>query len=383
MSYHQFYKQLEATAHKLFPELSGVQVSWEHLISPLELKLPKSVLTTAQAAIDAFYRVSHTPAFAAALSPVPVGVHSGGHDSVLMTYDFHTNEDGQCFLVEINTNGAGFLLSSVMQIVKLGQAAESFKPLLDLRQSFVRELELSKRSADRPHVAIVDENLQEQKMYPEFLMYKNWFEAQGWSAELVELRDFVKADLVYNRATDFYLESEAAAALREAHLQNIACVTPNPHEYWLLADKERLIQFGSDSFWREIGGSIEDRAAISNVLIPTFEKSQLGSPEQIWEQRRSLFFKPKRSHGGKSVYRGESVSRKVFERLMQEDILIQKFQPAQKFPTDDDRSVLNNWKFDLRFFVYQNQIQMAVARSYQGQVTNFASPLGGFTFVQF
>src|SRR5690606_33937586 len=105
--------------------------------------------------------------------------------------------------------------------------------------------------------------------------------------------------------------------------------------------------------------------------LPTYEKSHFSSENEIWDQRKSLFFKPRQSHGGKSVYRGESVSRKVFERLMSEDVVIQRFQPAQKFPTDDPRSVLANWKFDIRFFVYQDKIQLAAARAYQGQVTNF------------
>jgi hypothetical protein len=68
---------------------------------------------------------------------------------------------------------------------------------------------------------------------------------------------------------------------------------------------------------------------------------------------------------------------------MAEDILIQKFRPAQHVPTDDPRSVLSHWKFDLRFFVYADQIQMTTARIYQGQVTNFSSPMGGFTKVVF
>ena len=83
------------------------------------------------------------------------------------------------------------------------------------------------------------------------------------------------------------------------------------------------------------------------------------------------------------MYRGESVSRKVFERLMAEDPLIQKFRPAQRVPVDDERSVLANWKFDLRFYVYEDQIQLACARIYQGQVTNFSSPMGGYTRVKF
>ncbi len=386
MSYHQYYRQIESTARELFPSLSGVEVTWEHLVSPLELKLPAAILSRAEKAIQAFYRVSRLPAYAGQLPTDLVGSHSGGHDSVLMAYDFHTTEDGRCYLVEINTNGAGYLLSSVMQIVKSGTRAEDFGPLRELRSSFEHELKASgiKVSGPSPRVAICDEGVMEQKMYPEFLMYKDFFKSFGWDAEIVEARDFAgAADVVYNRSTDFYLQSEHSEGTRNAHLKNLSCVTPNPHEYWLLADKERLVQFGLDSFWNAIGGTVEDRAAIQEVLIPTFEKSQFASLDEIWEQRKSLFFKPKRSHGGKSVYRGESVSRKVFERLVLEDILIQKFSPAQKVPTDDERSVLNNWKFDLRFFVYQDRIQQIVARVYQGQVTNFASPLGGFTFVQF
>ncbi len=68
---------------------------------------------------------------------------------------------------------------------------------------------------------------------------------------------------------------------------------------------------------------------------------------------------------------------------MAEDILIQRYQPAQKVPTDDPRSVLENWKFDLRFYVYEDNIQLSCARIYQGQVTNFASPMGGFTSLRF
>ena len=70
-----------------------------------------------------------------------------------------------------------------------------------------------------------------------------------------------------------------------------------------------------------------------------------------------------------------------FDRIP--DKKIQQYRPAQRVPTDDPRSVLNNWKFDLRFFVYADQVHLTTARIYQGQVTNFASPLGGFTRVIF
>lgn len=385
--YHSFYKSIQEQARKLAPSLGELaEVSWDHLVSPLEIRLPKSVWTTAQSAIQAFYRVSRRAEFAAQLQPGPaVCARPPANHSVLMAYDFHTNEAGECFLVEINTNASGYPLASLMQAVKAGTDIEQFAPLEDLFSSFQNELLLfGGTPPTHPRIAITDENLLEQKMYPEFLIYRDWFQRHGWQAELIEAKDFVRADFVYNRTTDFYFDGEAVSHLRRAYEHREACFSPNPYEYWLLADKERLIQFGDDSFWSTLNAGEADREAIRRVLIPTFDKRAFGSSEEIWEQRKQLFFKPKRSHGGKSVYRGESVSRKVFERLMLDDeVLVQRYSPAQKMPTDDPRSVLNNWKFDLRFFAYQDRIQLCTARIYQGQVTNFASPYGGFTLVQF
>lgn len=371
-------------------------MTWDHLVSPLEVRLPKNVLSRASRAIAALHRVSRRDAYAGLLEPIPgVSDNKTAHESVLMAYDFHTNEFGDCFLVEVNTNASGFMLSSLMEMTHSETNPADYLPLHKLRQSFIDELKLWGQASATPQIAISDEDIPEQKMYGEFLMYRDWFSEQGWGAQLCEARDFKmtdgklstpwgpRIDLVYNRLTDFYLEDPQHVSLREAFVAGAACISPNPREYWLLADKQRLIQLTTPGFLISAGATPEEIADIEKILIPTFEKDAFGSPEEIWAQRKNLFFKPKRSHGGKSVYRGESVSRKVFERLMQEDILIQQFSPAQKMPTDDPRSVLTNWKFDLRFYVYADKIQLAVARIYQGQVTNFASPLGGFTMVRF
>lgn len=360
-------------------------VAWEHLISPLEIQLHKKILATAEVAIRAFYKISRSENYVRALgTPPPVGQKKSRHHSVLMAYDFHTAEDGSCKLVEINTNGSGFMLASLLYAVKSGEKLDQFSPLNRLYDSFLNEMKLWGGSkASEKTVAIVDENVLTQKMYPEFLMYQDWFSGQGWKANILDVENVDDSALIYNRSTDFYLDQPQSEILLKKYLAEDACITPNPYEYWLLADKERLIQLGLESFWQSLGASTDDRSAIESVLIPTFDKSAFGDEQELWDKRKTLFFKPKRAYGGKSVYRGESVSRKVFERLMLEDILVQKFFPAQKVPTDDPRSVLNNWKFDLRLFVYEDKIQLAVARSYQGQVTNFASEYGGFTFVQF
>lgn len=386
MSYHQFYSQLNKNARTLFPSLAQVpEISWDMLISPVEVKLSRGVRETCEQAIRALYSVSRRPQYASLLEPVPgISDPPTRHHSVLMAYDFHTSEDGTCALVEVNTNAAGFMLASLMEMTHSAQPTLEFPPLVDLAQAFKNEIQLWGKTSS-PSIAIVDEDIEQQKMYAEFLMYRDWFVHHcGWKAELVDSKAFSGAqNFVYNRMTDFYLENPAHAALRDAFVSDRACFSPNPREYWLLGDKQRLIQLGQKEFLDQCGATEAERAAISKVLIPTYDKTFFSGEDEIWSKRKSLFFKPKRSHGGKSVYRGESVSRKVFERLMQEDILIQKFQPAQAVPVDDPRSVLNNWKFDLRFYVYEDRIQLAATRIYQGQVTNFSSPMGGFTLVRF
>lgn len=395
MPYHQFYKHFSERALRFFPGLKSIEEpAWDHLVSPLELRLPKKILHTVQEAVRALYAVSRRSGFQDQLEKIP-GVEPKPNKSVLMAYDFHTNEAGEAFLVEVNTNASGFMLSSVMEMTHAEFSIEDFEPLQALRVSFLNELGLMQKNQSTPFIAITDEDIPQQKMYLEFLMYRDWFKSFGWGTEFCEAKDFrvegdklltgqgAKVDLVYNRLTDFYFEEPEHSGLREGFERQLACVSPNPFEYYLLGDKQRLIQLGDAEFLKQAGATEAEIAAIAKVIIPTFDKTHFASTAEIWQQRRQLFFKPKRSHGGKSVYRGESVSKKVFERLMLEDILIQRYQAAQKMPTDDPRSVLENWKFDLRFYVYEDRIQLSVARIYQGQVTNFTSAMGGFTAVRF
>lgn len=395
-AYHHFYKKLEQLSKQLFPSLSGVEApAWDHLVSPLEIRLSRRIYEQAHAAIRSLHALTRRPEYAARLETVPLisSTHTR-HESALMAYDFHTSEQGECFLVEVNTNAAGYLLAAIMEMAH--DESGGLQRIEKLRATFESELRLWGKSSSQPAIAITDEDIPAQKMYPEFVMYRDLFRQSGWTSEFCEGKDFSldkngklqapcvgRPDLIYNRLTDFYLEAPQNSALRHAFSEQSACVTPNPREYWLLADKQRLVDFSSPGFLQSAGATAEEIAALEKVLIPSFEMKSFPSQDEIWSERKNLFFKPKRSHGGKSVYRGESVSRKVFERLLQEDVLIQQFRPAQKVPTDDPRSVLENWKFDLRFFVYRDEIQMVAARIYQGQVTNFASPLGGFTRVRF
>lgn len=388
MSFNSFYKQLEQKAREAFPNLAAeTQVSWDYLVSPLEIELPQSVQSFVSEAIKVAYKASRQEKYTQNIQGAPKEILDCKvkNHSVLMAYDFHTTENGEAYLVEVNTNASGYIFASLMEATHRDSALLDSPEIKNLKESFFKELSLWGQPITGRRVAIVDEDIPAQKMFPEFLMYRDLFNSWGWHSRIVESKSLQPKDfdLVYNRITDFYLEFPQHAQLREAFLKQSLCLTPQPREYALLADKQRLVELSTAGWLEKLNLSEQEIADLRKVLIPTFERAQFGTEEEIWSQRKTLFFKPKRSFGAKSVYRGESVSRKVFERLMQEDILIQKFVPAQKVPTDDPRSVLNNWKFDLRCFAYEDQLHLCVARIYQGQVTNFASPLGGFTKVKF
>jgi hypothetical protein len=387
--YQRFYRQLSQAAIKNFPSLSQIpEVSWDHLVSPYTVELPKSVYTNASRTIEILFRLSRNEKYQGLVNFSERFPARAANESVLMAYDFHTSEGGDVRLVEINTNASGFLFSALMNTIADETDLFASDYIQKLKSSFITEA-----GATPANIAIVDDDLTHQKMFSEFLMYRDLFHKWGWNAEIFEASTLQfdrelkshgrQIDFVYNRSTDFFLEEAAHAAMKSALEKQMARISPQPQEYYLLADKQRLIDFTESGWLQKAGASEPEIEALRLTLIPTFKIQDYATTEDIWSERRSLFFKPKQSYGGKSVYRGESVSRRVFERLMGEDIVIQKFTPAQRMPNAGENDPLSHWKFDLRFYVYRDQIQQVSARCYQGQVTNFSSPFGGFTRVKF
>jgi hypothetical protein len=376
-----FYSQLKSNAEKNFPSIKELDsVSWNHLVSPYVVKLPVVIREKVEKAIRAFYQLSRKSSYQSLVGAddrIPFDVRN---DSVLMAYDFHTTMAGDAKLVEINTNASGFLFSALMNATHSAEEVLQLNSVQDLKKSFEEE-----GFSSGENVSIVDDNLPEQKMYSEFLMYRDLFSHWGATARIEEAAavDTAKVKFVYNRSTDFYLSAPEHQAMKQAWEKGAPVISPQPREYFLLADKERLIDFTKEGWLEQAGANSDEQSAIREVLIPSFEKSHFATVDALWSQRRTLFFKPKHAYGGKSVYRGESVSRKVFDRLMGEDILVQKFFPASPLPDVDPGDSLAHWKFDVRFYVYRDRIQQVAARLYQGQVTNFTTPFGGFTRIEF
>ena len=392
-NYVSFYKQAHGLLQQQWPSTKNQEIDLRNLIAPLDLKLPKAILEKAQKAVEVLSGLPKNPVYYQHVAQGEgveffknVSPSMKKQNSILMAYDFHCDADGNIGLIEINTNAAGFMLASLAQQTHEIKTAET--SLEKLKAAFLKEWHLAKDRTTLKSVRIVDDNLSEQKMFAEFLMYKDWFEQQGLSAEIIEARAPMSSEqedttLIYNRSTDFLFMDESHAWLKEAYIQNRVCVTPHPREYLLLADKQRLIDLSQPEWRKQLNLTQEQEEILNAVLLPAQDLKSFTSLDELWGERKNYMFKPKRSYGGKSVYRGSSVSRKVFDRLLQEETLAQKYFPAMNYPTKDPNSIMKDWKFDLRFYVYESEIQLSIARLYQGQVTNFSSTYGGFCPIHF
>lgn len=373
--------------HRKFPALALERLeslAAETLVSNQVLKLPHAVWMQATDFVRACHELRHSSRYARTLERETQDRHliDPGHDSIAMSYDFHLDESGTLKLIEINTNASFLALGD-----ELYEAQNLAKPNPEFSSRAFeacvrRELSAVLGPGAPLKAAIVDEAPEAQKLFLEFLVYEQWFKSWGWD---VAVRDSALDpsgfSFIYNRDTDFYLETERLAHLRRAWVQKTAALSPHPYQYLLLADKQRQIDWAVPGFFESIGLSEDSVRALRRHLPRVFDLNA-ESAETLWAQRKSLFIKPKRSFGAKQSYRGGSISRKMFEELIPQDMIAQEFIPAPELKFDVNGTP-TSMKYDLRFYAYGDEVQTVMARLYQGQVTNLRTEGGGFTAISF
>ena len=363
-----------------------------HLFSAFRVFVERSDLAFMARLISAIDSVVALPAWQTqTLARAPaIAQHENPAAGVFFGYDFHLSPAGPR-LIEINTNAGGALLNALRLTARPdgGQSAETVSNSVFL-EMFRQEWRLVRGDRPLSCVAIVDEAPQSQYLYPEFLLFQSLFSAAGIAALIADPRDLQwengglfcrgqRIDLVYNRLTDFALAAPQHAALRAAYLDNAVVLTPHPRVHALFADKRNLVKL-SDPDWLVRAGV---DPALCTILREGVPRTQAVTPEnamELWRHRRAYFFKPATGYGSKGAYRGDKMTRGVFDQVSQGGFV------AQELVTPPERLVRINgveqkFKFDLRLFVYGGQVQLVVARLYQGQTTNFRTPGGGFARV--
>ncbi len=360
---------------KQHPDLASEDLNGlisENLLSPFEVHLPKDILSQAQQFVKAVFGLRSSKNYLEALQPEILrrGLKDPGNKSILMSYDFHVDADGALKLIEINTNASFLALGFEMY-----KARSMNLPVPDFRMEEIgenirQELALQGKNVTSPSVSIVDEVPSQQRLYAEFLVYNSFFKKWGFQSLIQDFQENIQSDFVYNRWTDFYLEDPRSASLRQKFLSRELCLSPNPFEYLCIADKQRMIDW-----------SKERLPELTRNLPLALDLTAETAPA-IWAEKKKYFLKPKRAFGAKQSYRGASISNKVFNELIGQEFIAQEFisAPERTFQTPQGELA---FKFDLRFYAYQDRVQMAVARLYQGQVTNLKTPFGGFAPIAF
>ena len=369
-----------------------------HLFSATAVFVTPEQVNKMRTVIEVVEAVIATPTYrsVALARASAVAAHDPHNNGVFLGYDFHLDEHGPR-LIEINTNAGGALLN-----VYLARAQKACCPemhglttgpvaLAALEEEFVAMFRSEWRAArsELPlkRIAIVDDAPATQYLYPEFELFQALFRRHSIDALIADPAELEiqngrllhadgPVDLVYNRLTDFALEEPAHAGLRAAWLDDLALITPHPRAHALYADKRNLIPL-TDAEWLRSAGA--DPAAIETLMsgIARTRLVERAQAEALWAERKRLFFKPASGFGSKAVYRGDKLTRRVWEEILAGDYVVQELIPPgeRQVQVETETTAL---KYDVRCFVYAGKIQLLAARLYQGQVTNFRTPGGGF-----
>jgi hypothetical protein len=380
----EFCRQLVATHPTLISHLP-VFLRGEHVARMAEIIRAIEAI----AKLDGYQNAAlQTAPAIARFRPGPIGV--------LMGYDFHLGPDGPR-LIEINTNAGGGLINAFVaraqkaccSPVELMWSELSAGQHIDTTfvDSFRTDWRLQRGDEPLTRIAIVDANPEAQYLYPEFVLFQRLFRRHDIDAVIVppqalQHRDGKlwlgtrPIDLVYNRLTDFYFEGVEQAALCSAYLAGDVVVTPNPRVHAMFADKRNLGRL-TDVDTLRTWGVAQD---LVDIVLQGIPKTTLVTPDrsdELWGARAKLFFKPTSGFGSKAAYRGDKVTRRVWQTILDNSYVAQELvQPsARTVVVDGLRQVM---KVDVRNYTYDGKVQLLAARLYQGQTTNFRTPGGGF-----
>ncbi|MGB5345925.1 MAG: hypothetical protein WBN23_07170, partial [Woeseia sp.] len=260
----------------------------------------------------------------AVLARAPAGARQDfGTRGAFFGYDFHLGADGPR-LIEINSNAGGTLLNFYLAAAQkaccdevtnfFGGKSKFADVEAVLIAMFRDEWRLQRPDDELRTVAIVDNEPNHQFLYPEFLLFQSLFERHGIRAIIADPKAFTMKkgalyangqaiDLVYNRLTDFYLESPQSGCLAEAYRQGAAVFTPAPYHYALYADKRNLALLSDREQLLAYG---VDEATVSTLarFVPATVLVSRENADQLWSDRKQLFFKPISSYGSRGAYRG-------------------------------------------------------------------------------
>lgn len=367
--------------------------SHPHLFSALPVYVSRRQIDQMAKVVAAVEETTALPVYqSAVLAWAPeIARFDPGSPGGLLGLDFHLGTDGPR-LIEINTNPGGVLLNALLGQAQRVCMPKTTKPPTDaarvddaVRRCMLTEWQLQRGSAPMGFVAIVDESPKQQYLYAEFVLFRELFRRHGYRAEICAPEQLRlehghlwlgdnRVDLIYNRLTDFALQQPAHAVMRTAYLTGAVAVSPHPRAHALYADKRNLSLLGNRDFLESAGASPTSTAILS-AAVPETRLLTAQSRDSMWAERRHYFFKPAAGFGSKASYRGDKLTRRVWDDIAGANYVAQEVvAPSERLGGANAAA----FKVDIRCYAYRGEVLLYAARIYQGQTTNFRTPGGGF-----
>lgn len=389
ISHEQKYNQFLTNIEEKFPLFQGIDFP-RLLVSSTTCSIPKNTFQQIQDFIKIIQKLSQNPIYIqkTLLSlPPDMATLQSANKGVFTTCDFFNTEKG-LKLIEINTNGGGFLIALLQQFLANPTEKKNNDILPNIKKIFLNEYELATGKKNPSTIVICDENPTQQGLYSEMLGFQRLFNSFGWHCDICDPNDIIidesskklktksgqKIDIIYNRHCDFYLNTPALAAIKEATIAKQVCLTPNPFNYALFADKQRLIDLTTADFLDTVSLSETEQNNL-NAIIPKSIRMNTLTNDDIHQNKAAYFFKPINSFGSKGVYSGKSISHTKIDSLNKDNYLLQPLLIPSKIHINDNN---DEFKQEIRVFFYNDQIQLITNRLYKGQVNNAQSEGGGF-----
>lgn len=378
----------------LAPDIRSQLLQRSNLFADSAVFVSKLEVTQIQSQINAIEAISTQPQYIQHIrnrdsTPEYPQCHTRG---LLMGYDFHLTPDGPR-LIEVNTNAGGafimhHLLSAITSKVTPCDA-ETLDAAPDIEQKLLQmllnEWKLGGRRYAPGRIAIIDQNSESQYLFPDMRLAQCLLEKSGIATVIAAPSDLQiedgrllcneqPVDFIYNRTTDFTLSETENSVLKQALLDDLAVISPNPFHHSIYADKRNPTIWKNAELLNNWGISQNHINALTH--LPFTETVHTSDADHLWSRRKHLFFKPTNGFGSRAVYRGNKVTRKVWENISKGDYVAQSMvpPPTRRIEVEGQHTQM---KFDVRVYSYRGQWLLGAARVYQGQTTNFRTPGGG------
>ncbi len=384
---HSVFSDFVSHLHATYPKVDPAVVTHltPNLVSPFKIKLPKRVFLQAQTLVQEIYKLSLSSTYMEVIKKEFPFSKFQKTPSLLCSLDVHLMPGGQLKIIEVNTNASASLINIA------NYASRQISTFPDAKKLIVESFKKAFAYNLSPDglLVIADDAPQQQNMYVEFLMFKQLLEQElKIRVQIADVKDLAsqtdgkvtlngeKVDAIYNRHTDFYFLN--TPALHQAFQASQTAISPNPWGYALLADKKRMMTWSTELLKKIEAADGIKFTELPKALLETKRFSDFGNHEELWAQRSNFFFKPANSHGGKAVYKGKSISRSTYQRIYDGDYLAQEAAPPPELELKHE-GIEYDFKYDLRFYFFEDKIQLGTARLYQGQMTNLQTAFGGLT----